>query len=703
MQLELSRSVEETPLVPDEAPLAMPVQDLRRLPPAEAGPPPESARGLPGRVALARLVAFGGAALAGVLGCQQMLAAFGDDPAPLQIALLVLFTPTFMWVAFSFTGLLAGLLAARPVMPDGPNEARLAVVMPVYHEDASASFGALVALAQELAEMGLGSRTEIFVLSDSRRAEAVLSEHRALIAARALSPLPIWYRRRAQNSAHKSGNVADFLRRWGGRYDQMVVLDADSVMAGQTVATLSARMSADPSVGLIQTMPVLIGGHTILARVTQFAGRVYGPLIARGVSAWSGDNGNYWGHNAIIRVGAFAACCGLPLLPGRPPFGGPVLSHDFVEAALMRRAGWAVRLDHDLRGSYEGSPPTLADIAKRERRWAQGNLQHLRLIGAKGFTATSRAHFAIGVLGFLMSPVWLAMILVGLALTGWVLLSTPDYFPATYQLFPKWPIFDSRRMLWLFGAAMALLLLPKLIATLRAWYRPLSRQAGGRARILLSALFETLLSALIAPVQMLIQTRQIFDILRGRDSGWEAQVRSGSMPGWGVVWRRHAMHVLFGLAILCVLMAMSPPQLIWLSPILAGLILAPVTSRYSASGVWGRWARMRGLLITPEERAPSPIITSAAAMARRLPRPASLPRALAGLVADPHALAAYLRLIEPVGAPFPPAQRLPRISAGAKIAHASSRAEALEFLDAAEQLALVTDPSLLKDWSQLTQ
>ena len=158
--------------------------------------------------------------------------------------------------------------------------------------------------------------------------------------------------------------------RWGGRYDQMVVLDADSVLSAETIRDLSARMNADPDLGLIQTMPILVGGETIFARLTQFAGRVYGPMIARGVSAWSGDTGNYWGHNAIIRVAAFAQACGLPRLSGKPPFGGTILSHDFVEAAALCRAGWKVRLDHDLRGSYEGCPPTLLDMAARERRWA---------------------------------------------------------------------------------------------------------------------------------------------------------------------------------------------------------------------------------------------------------------------------------------------------------------------------------------------
>ncbi len=674
----------------------MPVQDFRALPPPGPGRGPT-----PWWVMAARLVAFGGTALITVIGYQQMLAAFGDQITLLQYVLLGLFTLTFAWVGFSFCAMLAGLFARDPVTPDGPNTARLVVVMPIYHEDAAVSLGMLSALAEDMDRAGLRGQAEIFVLSDSRKPHVVANETLAVQAVRATSPIPIWYRLRDKNIDRKAGNVAEFVRRWGGRYDQMVVLDADSVMTGDTIAQLSARMAADPALGLIQTMPMLVGGETIFARLTQFAGRVYGPMIARGVAAWSGDTGNYWGHNAIIRMTAFAQCCGLPRLPGKAPFGGTILSHDFVEAALLVRAGWKVRLDHDLRGSYEGSPPTLLDMATRERRWAQGNLQHLRLIGARGFAPTSRVHFTIGILGFVMSPLWLALLLVGLTLSATVLLSTPEYFPTTHQLFPTWPVFDSRRMLWLFIAAMGFLLVPKLIATARAWWRPMSRTVGGKRRVLASALFEMLLSALIAPVQMLIQTRQIFDILRGHDSGWEAQLRQGAMPDWSVVWRRHWVHVALGLGTLAILAFMSPGQLIWLSPILAGLILSPWTSRFSASPVFGRWARLHGLLVTPEERLTPPIMSAAAAATRRLPPSLEEEPALMRLGQD-DLRDAHLAML-PAPATRPAADRLPAIAAAAKIAHATTRAEALAFLEEAEIKALVADPDLLTAWSRLPE
>lgn len=686
-----------TPSVPPRAPLHMPVQDFNGAPTSSH---PRRMNSL--KTWMARLVTFGGALVIAIIGFVQMLTAFGDDPTPMQIALLVLFTPTFAWVGFSFCGVLAGLFAPELKTPEGPNDARVVIVMPIYHEDVAVSTGLLIALARQLEAEGMADRAEIFVLSDTRDPEVAVNETLAVYQARQMSPLPIWYRRRLSNEDRKSGNVAEFVRNWGARYDQMVVLDADSVISGGTVRELSARMNADPRMGLLQTMPMLVGGETIFARLTQFAGRIYGPMIARGVSAWSGDTGNYWGHNAMIRLEAFAQVGGLPRLPGKPPFGGTILSHDFVEAAALCRAGWSVRLDYDLRGSFEGCPPTLLDMAARERRWAQGNLQHSRLFGMKGLRGISGAHFFIGIMGFLMSPLWLALILVGLVLSATVLLSTPEYFPNSYQLFPEWPVFDSRRMLWLFVAAMTLLLLPKFLAIVRAWSRPLACQAGGRSRLLASALFEITLSALIAPVQMLVQTRQIFEILSGRDSGWNAQVRAGHMPSWSVVLNHHWAHVALGLITLIVLLTFSPEQLIWLSPILAGLILSPLTSRFSASPVLGRWARMRGLLLTPEERDTPAILTEASAITRALPQPIAGRDSLLRLSTDEESREQHMAMLMALPDDQPRALRLARITAAAKIGHSTSCAEALDDMDRSEIDALVMDPVLLTRWSSLS-
>ncbi len=190
----------------------------------------------------------------------------------------------------------------------------------------------------------IGAAFDWFFLSDTTDPDIWIAEERAFVALRGrLGPQArIYYRHRPKNTARKAGNIADFVTRWGGAYEQMVVLDADSLMTGRAIVTLAAAMEADPDAGIIQTLPLIINRNTLFARVQQFAARIYGPIIADGLSCWMGRDGNYWGHNAIIRTAAFAAHCGLPHLSGKPPLGGHVLSHDFVEAALIRRAGYSV-------------------------------------------------------------------------------------------------------------------------------------------------------------------------------------------------------------------------------------------------------------------------------------------------------------------------------------------------------------------------
>ena len=337
--------------------------------------------------------------------------------------------------------------------------------MPIYNEDPGRTTAALYAMAEALAQIDAARHFEIAIISDSTNADAWISESLAVDQLRRdlRETMPVWYRRRWHNTGRKAGNVEDFVKRWGARYDYMIVLDADSIMAPQTLVALVSRMQADAQLGILQTVPMLIGHWSLFSRIQQFAGRVYGSSIGRGVAAWSGNEGNYWGHNAIIRVAAFAQACGMPQLPGRRPFGGHVLSHDFVEAALMRRAGWKVRMAPDLGGSWEESPPSLVDIAIRDRRWAQGNLQHSKIINTKGLALTNRAHFAIGIMSYLSSPLWMMLLIVGFALTLQATLIRPEYFSRSFQLFPSWPQFDAPRMTALFVYTMVVLFTPKIL------------------------------------------------------------------------------------------------------------------------------------------------------------------------------------------------------------------------------------------------
>ena len=258
----------------------------------------------------------------------------------------------------------------------------------------------------------------------------------------------------------------------------MLVLDADSLMEADCIIELARRMEADETLGILQTAPQLIGGATPLARVQQFASRVYGPVLARGLRAWFGNAGNYWGHNAIIRTAAFAECGGLPELPGKPPFGGLILSHDFVEAAFVRRGGYAVRMADDLPGSFEHAPPNLIELAGRDRRWCQGNLQHARLLGTAGLHPLSRLHLFMGVMSYLASPLWLLFLLSGMSLALHAYLVPPDYFLDRWSLFPDWPRIDPERAMALFGICMLVLYAPKLFGT-AAFLR--ERDSRGRA------------------------------------------------------------------------------------------------------------------------------------------------------------------------------------------------------------------------------
>jgi membrane glycosyltransferase len=594
--------------MPFERPTEMPVQDLQR----SAGPTVIEAT--PMRVVLARLLTILGTLALTGYGVFEMLGIVSfSSMTVLQGVMIVFFAITFVWIAFSaasaVTGVLIPPLRSRTAPSVGGS--RTALVMPIYNEDPARTTAALYAMAEALAQIDAAQHFEIAIISDSTNADAWIAESLAVDQLRRdlRETMPVWYRRRWHNTGRKAGNIEEFVKRWGGRYDYMIVLDADSIMSPQTLVELVLRMQADPRLGILQTVPMLIGHWSLFARIQQFAGRVYGSLIGRGVAAWSGNEGNYWGHNAIIRVAAFAQACGLPQLPGRRPFGGHVLSHDFVEAALMRRAGWKVRMATDLGGSWEEGPPSLVDIAIRDRRWAQGNLQHSKIIDAKGFAATSRAHFMIGIMGYMSSPLWLMLLIVGFALTLQATLIRPEYFSRSFQLFPDWPRFDAARMTALFIYTMIVLFTPKLLGLLRTLlFSRIRKGCGGVLGVLGGAVIETILSALYAPIMMLVQTQHIIEILTGRDSGWNAQRRHAHMTTWGEAWSVHWPHLLIGIAIGLIAFLISPTLLAWLTPTLAGLLLAVPLSKISGSVKLGKLLGWFAVLRTPEEKQVPPVI-----------------------------------------------------------------------------------------------
>ncbi|HYZ64580.1 MAG TPA: glucans biosynthesis glucosyltransferase MdoH, partial [Acetobacteraceae bacterium] len=548
---------------------------------------------------------------------------------------------------------------------------------------------ALEVVHAELTRLGVRAHFDLFVLSDTTDPAIWVAEEAAFLELRERVGAGVYYRRRAKNVERKAGNIADWIRRWGGAYPQFLILDADSVMTGECLVRLAAAMERTPDAGLIQTLPVIVGGRTLFARMQQFAGRLYGPLIAHGIAWWHGAEGNYWGHNAIIRTEAFAAAAGLPTLKGRKPFGGHVLSHDFVEAALLRRAGWAVHMMPGLAGSYEEGPPSLTDVAVRDRRWCQGNLQHMAVLPARGLHWVSRLHLLVGIGTYLTAPLWLLFLIAGMLISLQARFILPEYFPAGPSLFPKWPAVDPVRSMWVFIFTMGVLLGPKLLAFVAALARGPERHGfGGAVRTFGGVLIETVLAGLVAPVAMLTQSAAVCSILAGRDSGWQPQRREDGRVPLREVARQYLPHTMLGALMGLVSWLVSTPLLLWMTPVVAGLTLAiPLAAFTSRRGPASALLRL-GLLGTPEERLPPPALRLLASVQACYPAPPEDP--VRALLADPRLLAAHMAMLPPPrrrGDPHDAALLIGR----AKLEEADTLDDALASLTRAETLAVVGD------------
>jgi membrane glycosyltransferase len=688
--------------VPPEAPLAMPAQSLSRFDRAGCH------RGSPHPYLgswLARLFVFGGGFCLTLYGAHEMYKVIEVGGVTiLEWALLLLFVANFSWIALACTSALAGffwllLFPQKPPSPPVSLRQRTAIVMPIYNEAPSRIFAALEAMIEEVEASGLGQTFEWFFLSDTTDPEIFVAEEHAFLAMRSRlgEPCRLFYRHRLKNLNRKSGNIEEFVTRWGGRYPQMVVLDADSLMTGRTIIALAAAMEADPDAGIIQTLPLIVNRNTLFARLQQFAARIYGPVIAAGFAVSTGRDGNYWGHNAIIRTRAFAAHCGLPVLRGRPPLGGHILSHDFVEAALIRRAGYAVYMLPSLGGSYEECPPSLIDLSTRDRRWCQGNLQHLRILPAKGLHLMSRQHFVTGIMAYVASPLWLAQLLIGIVIVLQASYIRPEYFSSDFTLFPAWPRFDPQRSLELFGITMAILLLPKFLGLALSLVQSATRRgAGGAARLIVSAFFEIIMSALLAPIMMLIQAGHVMHFVFGLDTGWDPQRRDdGSIPFADIV-RRHRAHVVMGVLSLVAGLSISPSLVAWMSPTILGLISAIILSWGTGLRGVGLALRRAGLLVTPEEQSTPPVIARANSLVNERARhDADIPQGLSLLHSDPQFRAFHLACL-----PRPPKRRNGNIApewalADAKLAEAGTIDEAISWLHPKERMAILQDQTLI--------
>jgi membrane glycosyltransferase len=703
---ELFPGAEALASMPPRRPLEMPIQSFSRYDKPVTAQARSRASGW--RVQLARLAVFGGALALTVYGAHEMygVVAVGGVTA-LEWGLVILFVINFSWISLALTNAVLGLLAmllnrGKPLAAE--LSSRTAVVMPTYNEDPARIFGGLAAIVEDITQgphAAHAAAFDWFVLSDTTDPDIWMAEERVFVdlKRRFAGAANIHYRHRPKNTGRKAGNIADFVKGWGGAYDHMIVLDADSLMTAEAVVALATAMEKDPNAGIIQTLPLIINRNTMFARLQQFAARIYGPVVGTGLSVWSGRTGNYWGHNAIIRIRAFAESCGLPTLPGRPPLGGMILSHDFVEAALMRRAGWDVYMLPHIAGSYEESPPTLIDLAIRDRRWCQGNLQHAWVLLASGLKLASRQHLATGIMSYLASPIWMAQLLVGIVLVLQSHYVRPEYFTNEFQLLPAFPETDPARALQLFGVTMGVLLMPKAFGLgLAVADGPTRERCGGAARMTASWLIEIFFSALLAPIMMLIQTGAVLRTLMGIDSGWNPQRRDdGSVP-FTTIAASHLSHMALGFVTLVAGLLISPSLVAWMSPTIAGLLLAALLTWGTGQLSAGLALRRRRLLLTPEETSPPPIVQQAASWREALATAAAPDHdGLMILHRDPELRRLHTRFL-----PAPVERRRgdidqSRATASAKLAEALSIEEAVSWLKPAERMAVLLDRSLL-DW-----
>jgi len=535
----------------------------------------------------------------------------------IELVGLLLFFALFAWIASAFWTAIAGfamqLLGGDPAaiqlseVAGRPLRTRTAIAMPVYNEDPRRVAAGLEAIWSSLAQQSQRGAFDFFILSDTRDPDIAAAEegmwHRFLARHRAAGR--VFYRRRRDRSDHKAGNIGDFVRRWGAGYDYMIVLDADSIMTGSALVTLARVMDAHPEIGILQSLPLPVGRETLFARLLQFGARLQSPMLSSGLAFWQLGESNYWGHNAILRLQPFARHCTLPRLPGKPPLGGAILSHDFVEAAFMRRAGYEVRQLPELIGSWEEMPANVIDYAARDRRWTQGNLQHARLLGFPGLHPLSRVHFLTGIVSYVSSPMWLALLLVSSLVSAIETTKRPQYFLPGPHTLPQWPQIRAGETAVLFALTLVVLLLPKILGAFLALRdRHLRRQFGGAARLGMSLLVEQFFSVLLAPSMMLFHSTFVAQTLLGKAVSWNAQDRSDRGVTLREAFRRQKWHLVFGLAWGAIMLRVAPHFFWWLTPVLVGLICSVWVTAWTSRTSAGRIAQRWGLLLIPEETAP---------------------------------------------------------------------------------------------------
>ena len=557
--------------MPPKAPLDMPIQNLGRLYKDADAPGINPWK----KTWIWRLLVFA-PSFGAMIGLMILMWHWFkvDQINALETFLILTILFSFFWISLTVFTTLAGVISFVQRRQDSPitceHALRVALLIPVYNENPWYVLGNVSAMLEGLNRSHHFHQFDLFILSDTRDERIARQEIRSIQALRNNGLSNLFYRRRAKNTYNKVGNIADWVRRWGASYPAMVILDADSLMTGDAIVRLTDELASDSSVGLIQSFPRLIGAQTIFAWAQQFANGVFGAVFAEGLSCWTGQEANYWGHNAIIRTQAFAACAGLPSLRLWSGQKKQILSHDFVEASLLRRAGWGIRFMNRISGSYEETPSTLIDHIKRDRRWCFGNLQHLRLLHSTGLHPVSRFHLFHGAMGYLLSTLWLMLLVM------WALIgdnqgqSVLTYFSPANPLIPIWPeMADGHPVVFLI-LMYATLLAPKLLGVISLPLMGLDyRSRGGVGRIIFLLICEIILSLLYVPILMVQHVIAVIRSVLGYQKGWEPPARAFQQHTLISLTAFHACESVIGISLLIgVIAGLVTP---WLIPIALSL------------------------------------------------------------------------------------------------------------------------------------
>jgi len=529
----------------------------------------------------------------------------------LRILLLVLFALTLPWMAVGFWNAIIGLLlcqcykdpttvvlpASMQVNDSAPLAHSTAILLCIRNESPVRLIRNLQVMLRGLAADQLAGFFHVYVLSDTNDEGIAIEEQHCFEAMRAewSKTIPITYRCRTDNVGYKAGNIADFCGRWGKDHDFALVLDADSFMASSAIVRLVRMMQANPRLGILQGLVIGLPSSSAFTRLFQYGMRLGMRSYTMGSAWWQADCGPYWGHNALIRLAPFIAHCELPTLSSRSGLPKPILSHDLIEAILMRRAGYEVRIYPSEDASWEENPPTLTEYIRRDLRWCEGNLQYLHLLTLKNLQPVSRIQLILAIAMFLGSPAWIALIFICTLAIGFSVMPSalvnPDHFSA------------------LLVVTLIMWYLPKIAGALDVVLRSSeSRRFGGRWRFCFSLVLELIFSLLMTPITWLNHTIFIIGLAFGKKGGWTGQTRDDHSVSIAHAIQQFWPHTLIGLG-LASLLYFTHPATLWYGMLFFGGLLFSIPLVVLTSQAWlGRWMIGRRLLALPEEITPPAVL-----------------------------------------------------------------------------------------------